>query len=102
MTFLRVLIVILGLAFAGMIGWAFTVGDFMEEFRQVTAFAWGKVSLADLYLGFFLFAIIILAFEQIWIGLPVVILMFLLGNTIPALWLALRLPKVIRKMRGVA
>lgn len=102
MTFLRFVLAALAIAFIGLCVWAGTNGDFLGEFASISAQAWGKVSLADLYLGFLVIGVIILAFEPFWIGLPVVILLFIFGNWVCAFWLALRLPKIIRKLRGVA
>ena len=102
MTILRGLILALGIAFIAFCVWAAVSGNFLKEFSDVLAMPWGKVSMADLVLGFILISIIILAFEPIWIGLPVVILLFFFGNWITAFWLAARLPKIIRKMRSVA
>lgn len=102
MTILRGFLFLCGVAFIAFCVWAGATGDFMREFNLITELPWGKVSLVDLFLGFILFAIIILAFEPPWIGIPVVILLFIFGNWVTAFWLALRLPKIIRKMRGIA
>ena len=102
MSFLRFSLVVLAIGLLMACLYAYLTGDFLGEFQMVLEMPWGQVALFDLYLGFFLFAIIILAFEPIIIGLQVVILLFVFGNWIAAFWLALRLPKMIRKMRGVA
>ncbi|MFC6198089.1 hypothetical protein [Ponticaulis profundi] len=102
MTFLRGLLLALGIAFIASCVWAAATGHFSDEFKAVLDMAWGKISLADLVLGFIVISVIILAFEPVWIGLPIVILLFIFGNWVSAFWLALRLPKIIRKMRGVA
>lgn len=102
MTLLRGILLALGIAFIAACVWAGISGSLMEEASKVWSLPWGKIMVADLYLGFFLFAIIILAFEPPWISLPVVILLFVLGNWVSAFWLAARLPKIIRKMRSVA
>jgi hypothetical protein len=102
MTILRGFILFLGIAFIAACVWAGATGNFLGEFSVISGLPWGKISLADLYLGFLLIAIIILAFEPLWIGLPVVLLLFVFGNWVAAFWLAARLPKLIRKMRGIA
>jgi hypothetical protein len=102
MTFLRGLILGIGIVFIAICVWAGVSGNLMSEAGTVWALPWGKVMLADLYLGFLLIAIIILAFEPLWIGLPVVLLVFTLGNWVTAFWLAARLPKIIRKIRSIA
>ena len=66
-------------------------GDFVTEFDKITHLVWGKISLIDLYLGFIVIGIIILAFEPFYIGLPVVIVLFIFGNWVALFWLAARL-----------
>ena len=102
MSFLRGVLLGIGIAFIGACVYAGATGDFFEEFGRITQLVWGKISLIDLYLGFIAISIIILAFEPFFIGLPVVIVLFIFGNWVALFWLAARLPKIIRKMRGVA
>jgi hypothetical protein len=92
---LRILTAILGLGLAATIVWAFTAAAFWESFAVISADAWGKVTLYDLYLGFFLFALFIAWVERravpalLWI-LPIPFL----GNIWTALWLVVRWRKV--------
>ena len=102
MIFLRGLLCVAGIACLMACVWALTTGDFVAEFKEVAALPWGKIALVDVYFGLILFAIIIFAFEPIWFALPVVALLLVFGNWVAAFWLALRLPKIIRKLRGVA
>lgn len=44
------------LVMAGVIGYAFLVGDFAAEGAQLMSMPWGIVSLVDLYTGFTLFS----------------------------------------------
>ncbi len=68
------------LAMSGILIYGFTIGDFVNEGRQLLAMPWGIVSLVDLYVGFSLFSIWIAYRERsvfrsvIWI-----ILMMVLG-----------------------
>ena len=51
------IVTILGaLVMAGIIGYAFAVGDFGAEGSKLVAMPWGIVSLVDLYTGFTLFS----------------------------------------------
>jgi hypothetical protein len=102
MTFLRGILLGLGIAFIAACVFAAVTGDFVTEFDKITHLVWGKISLIDLYLGFIVIGIIILAFEPFYIGLPVVIVLFIFGNWVTLFWLAARFPKVVRKMRGTA
>lgn len=89
-----------GLAFLALLIWAAVTGDFGQEFAVVMAMPWGQVTLADLYLGFFLYALVVFLVEEkrlsacFW-ALPV----FVLGNVWAALWFVLRLPKIIERLR---
>ncbi len=102
MTLLRGILILLGAGFLGACVWAYLSGDFAAEFAAITGLPWGKISLADLYLGFLVIAVVIFFLEPLWISLPVIIVMMLLGNWVSAFWLAARLPKLVRKLRGVA
>ena len=44
------------LAMTAVLIYGFTVGDFVEEGKQLLSMPWGIVSLVDLYVGFFLFS----------------------------------------------
>lgn len=102
MNVLRAVIGILGLALLGLITWAIFAkadlhGSFLEQGAVLTTLPWGVVTLADLYLGFFLFAVIVFLTEKSWLlaavwALPI----FVLGNVWAALWLVIRLPKIAR------
>ena len=99
MTIMRLVIAALGLALAIMCVWAAMNGHFLDEFGLVSGLAWGKVSLVDLYLGFALFAVIITLTEPVKVSAPLVISLFLLGNIVAAIWLAIRLPKLVSLLR---
>lgn len=94
-------LVLLAVGFCCLIGWAFSNASFGDSFAVITTDPWGLVTLADLYLGFILISAIIWAFEGtsakavLWI-VPT----FFLGNFWPAIWLAVRLPKIVQKLRA--
>ena len=44
------------LAMGGVLIYAFAVGDFAEEGRELLSMPWGIVSMVDLYVGFILFS----------------------------------------------
>jgi hypothetical protein len=101
MMIVRALYLIAGLAFAATIIWAFGAGDFGASFSAILADPWGIVALADLYLGFVLFAFVIAGFEgPIWRAAPWIVAMILLGNTIAAIWLALNAPRLWARLRA--
>jgi hypothetical protein len=104
MNVLRAAIGILGLALLGLIIWAATAltdlhGGLFEQFSVVTTLPWGIVSIADLYIGFVLFAVLVFLTERSWIiaalwAAPI----FILGNVWTALWFAIRLPHLAKQL----
>jgi hypothetical protein len=87
----RPLIGLLGLAFAALIVWAGFRGDFLAEGASLMAMPWGRVTLADLYLGFVLYALAVCAVERgrraaLFWAMPV----FVLGNVWACLWVVVR------------
>ncbi len=109
MTLLRALVAVLGLVLAGLIVWAITqsgsyangglYGDLLEQGGVIMALPWGQVAMADLYVGFVLFAIIIGITERSWVAAAFWIApVFVLGNVWSAVWLAVRLPKLAAQL----
>ncbi len=99
MTFVRILIGALGLAFAATIVWAVRMGDFWAAGSWLTTDPWGIVTLADLYLGFLLSAVVIAAFEPpLRAALWIVPLPFL-GNVWTAVWFVQALPRIFAVAR---
>jgi hypothetical protein len=76
---------------AGSIVWAFTQADFWTSVAQIMANPWGVVTVIDLYLGFFIFAIVLWRFEpDRRIALVAIISLPFLGNVVTLAWLAWR------------
>lgn len=104
MTGFRILLLVFGLALVALIVWAMGA-DGRALGAVLAAMAgdpWTVVTLADLYLGFVIAAVVMmLAERRWWIGLFWAMPVFVLGNVWTALWLALRLPSLARRLRGV-
>jgi hypothetical protein len=83
-------IVLSGFCAAGMfalIGRALAVGSFSEEGGVLVATIWGKLTLADLYVGFTLFSSWVLFREgSAWRAVLSVVLVMTLGNAFSALY----------------
>ncbi len=83
--------------------WAGMNANFWESFGRIVADPWGIVSLVDLYLGFIVASVVIVIFERnkgvaaLWV-VPV----YFLGNIVTAIWLAWRLPDLVRRLRASA
>lgn len=76
-------------------------GGFVSELNRLMATEWGVVALIDLYVGFAIAAIIVLAFERkLWVGLAWALPIFFLGNVVTALWAVVRAPALIARLRG--
>jgi hypothetical protein len=104
MSGLRILVGVLGIALLAAILWAAFAGgplhgSFLQQVGVVTTLPWGAVTLADLYVGFAFFAVIVFIAERSWVSallwsLPI----FALGNIWTAVWLILRLPSLARRL----
>jgi hypothetical protein len=109
MIVLRALVAALGLALAGLIIYAITQsgsyangglhGNFWEQGGAILAMPWGQVAMADLYVGFVLFAIIIGFTERSWVSAAFwIVPLFPLGNVWAAVWLVVRLPALASQL----
>lgn len=97
---LRLGLAILAAALAGLIVWAVLAGDFGEAGRWLTSDPWGIVTLADLYLGFVLAAVVIAALERRWTAVLWIAPIPILGNVWTAIWFVLRFPALLRRNRA--
>lgn len=93
----RILLAGAGLAFLGLLTMTLKTQGF-DGTEAVTGSAWGRVTLADFYLGVACFALVIHAIErQILATLGWTLAMALAGYPIAVLWLLLRgLPRLER------
>jgi len=98
MNIVRAAIGVCGLALLGVVLWAaFALkdlhGGFLDQAAVLTTLPWGVATLADLLVGFVLFAVLVFLTERSWVvallwAAPVL----LLGNIWAALWFVIRLP----------
>jgi hypothetical protein len=104
MNVLRAAIGIVGLALLGLVIWAAVSmqdlhGSFFDQLAVVTTLPWGIAMLADLYVGFILFAVLVFFTERSWVialiwALPVLVL----GNIWAALWFVIRMPQLAKQL----
>ncbi|MEJ1157018.1 hypothetical protein [Prosthecomicrobium sp. N25] len=100
MSIVRVLYLAAAAAFAALILWAAGAASFSESFARITADPWGLVTLADLYAGFAVSALVIaMAEERRWVAVLLVAAMMVLGNIVTMAWLAWRLPTLHARLR---
>ncbi len=99
MPLLRITIGLSGIALAALIIRAFYAGDFWVEGAWLTSMPWGIVSLADLYLGFLVIAVVIALVERsAWAAFWIIPIPFL-GNVWTVIWFVYRLPMLSRCLR---
>lgn len=97
MWIIRIILFSGGAGLAAAIFWALEadargLGPVLQE---MLSDPWSVVTLIDLYLGFFISAIVMVLVERrLWIGILLAIPVFVLGNVWTALWALLRLPRV--------
>lgn len=86
---IRILAGLGGLALLAFIIRAAGLADILQSFAAISADPWGLVTLVDLYLGFLLISVVIWHLEaRAAIALCWIIPLFVLGNLVSALWLA--------------
>ncbi len=104
MNVVRAVIGIAGLALLGLVLWAALAmpnlhGTVLDQLAVLTTLPWGVTSLAQLYVGFVFFAILVFLTERSWLiaalwAAPV----FLIGNIWAAIWLVIRLPHLAKQL----
>ncbi|MBN2173802.1 MAG: DUF1475 family protein [Bacteroidales bacterium] len=76
------------------LAYGFIAGDFFKEGSILFSMAWGKVSLIDVYIGFFLFSAWVLYREEKWMkALLWIISIMILGNFVTCLYATIALYK---------
>jgi hypothetical protein len=101
MNALRALVGIAGLALLGLVVWAIFAfgdlhGDFAQQLGVIASLPWGVTTLADLYLGYLIFAALVMVVERSWWTTALwAIPVFFLGNAWAALWFVVRLPVLV-------
>jgi uncharacterized membrane protein len=74
--------------------YGFIIGDFFKEGSILFSMAWGKVSLIDVYIGFFLFSVWVIYREEKWVTAVLwILLIMVLGNFITCLYATIALYK---------
>ncbi len=99
MNLIRVIYAALGIGLSTLIIFAMKTGDFWGAGRWLLSDPWGLTTLADLYLGFAISALIIALFERSWIAILWLIPLPILGNVWTAVWLVMRLHKLSECLR---
>lgn len=102
MGLLRFSMVAMALAFGALLVWAQVTDpqSLPDAFMAMFNAPWTTTAIADLYIGFFLAATLIIITERkLWVGLAWALPIFLVGNFLTLIWFAIRLPDLVRRMR---
>jgi Protein of unknown function (DUF1475) len=104
MNLVRIFVGVAGLTLLAVVLWASFAGAdvhgaFLDQTGVLLTLPWGVAMLADLYVGFVLFAVIVFLAERSWLSAALwSIPLLFLGNIWAAVWLVLRLPSLIRRL----
>jgi hypothetical protein len=100
---LRLVPILVIVVLSAAILWAAGQADIIESFSRVAADPWGLVALIDLYAGFALAIVVVAILEpRTAVTVAVALLVPVLGNLVPAVWLLVRLPMLVRLARTAA
>lgn len=70
---------------------------FNEQGSQLMVMEWGRISLVDLYAGFFLGLVFIWTIEpKLWVKVLMTLTLPVLGNPILAIWVLIRMKALLR------
>jgi hypothetical protein len=75
-------------------------GDFWAAGKWLTTDIWGIVTLSDLYLGLFIAALAMGLSEKGLAAVFWIVPLPFLGNIWTALWVVVRFPELVRRLRG--
>jgi Protein of unknown function (DUF1475) len=100
MNILRLIYAALGIGLAALIIFAMATGDFWLAGRWLMSDPWGLTTMADLYLGFAISALIIALYERSWIAILWIFPLPILGNVWTVIWLAMKLPQLNARLLG--
>ncbi len=96
----RLVLVFVNALLIGVLVHAFMNGRASAEIEVLFTLPFGQLTVVDLFVGFVFAAVVILAVERsILMGLLMTIPLFILGNVWLGIWLVLRLPELLRRLR---
>lgn len=99
MTMWRSLLGLLAVILIAVIIRAVMLDDMFAAFLRIGDEPWGVVTFTDLYVGFLVTSTLFWFAEARRIhAIGLIIALFILGNIVSALWLAVRLPQLARRL----
>ena len=100
MILFRSVVAAAGAVLTALIVRAIQAGDFWAAGTWLTTDIWGIVTLSDLYLGLFIAALAMALFERGMMAVFWILPLPFLGNIWTALWVVVRFPELVRRLRG--
>ena len=92
------LALILSVVMLAIVGYGFATGNLDAFLAALGSEAWVQVTLADLYISFWLMSIVMFVFtEKKLHALPWIILINIIGSPVFGLWLLLNLPRLLQR-----
>lgn len=107
---MKILVWILGIIAIGLSAWLVGIlafqspwSEFSEQGAMLTDMIWGRISLVDLYAGFFISLVLVAVLEpKPWVTVLVVLTTPFIGNPVIAIWLVARYKLLREQFRSRA
>jgi len=94
----RLITLILSIVMLLIVGYGFANGD-LDAFLTALREPWNQVTLADLYISFWLMSVVMFVLSKNkWASLPWIVAINIIGSPVFGLWLLLNLPRLRKRM----
>jgi hypothetical protein len=94
----HLIVLILSLVMLGIVGYGFAAGD-LDAFLLALREPWNQVTLADLYISFWLMSVVMFVLSRNkWASLPWIVAINIIGSPVFGLWLLLNLPRLRKRL----
>lgn len=95
----RLIVLILSVIMLLIVGYGFQAGS-LDAFLAALNEPWNQVTLADLYISFWLMSVVMFVFSKNKLAsLPWIVAINVIGSPVFGLWLLLNLPRLRKRMR---
>lgn len=95
----RIIVLILSVVMLGIVGYGFSAGDVTVWWADLMVEPWNQVTLADLYISFWLMAVVMFVFsDNKLVAIPWILAINVIGSPVFGLWLLLNLPRLRKRM----
>ena len=94
----HLIVLILSLVMLGIVGYGFAAGD-LDAFLLALREPWNQVTLADLYISFWLMSVVMFVLSRNkWASLPWIVAINIIGSPVFGLWLLLNLHRLRKRL----